>query len=120
MKKLIPAKEVVSKIEERMEDIPVELLVLHYEDLMAGNVEYYTKNGFNVFMIDVLWNEEIQDYYYGWYILSEELRKELLQKYNLTKEAQISACLKITHKMKDLGYSIEYIGGDMNKMVIRW
>lgn len=120
MKKLIPAKEVAPNIKKSIEDIPVELLVLHYEDSMANNIEYYTKNGFNVFMIDVLWDKEIQDYYYGWYILSDELRKELLQKYNLTKEAQISACFKTTRKMKDLGYNIEYIGGDMNKMVIRW
>lgn len=120
MKRLIPATEVVSKLKENIKDIPVELLVSHYEDLMANNVEYYTKNGFNVFMMDVLWDEEIQDYYYGSYVLSEELRKELRQKYNLTKEAQISACFKITRKMRDLGYGIEYIGGDMNKMVIRW
>lgn len=120
MKKLIPAQDVVPKSIKNTEDIPVELLASYYEDLMASNVEYYTKNGPRGFMMDVLWDNDTEQYYYGDYVLSSEIKKELKEKYNISKETQISACLKTTRKMKDLGYDIEYIGGDMNKMVIRW
>lgn len=120
MRKLIPAQDVAQKLIKDTEDIPVELLASHYEDLMVDNVEYYTKNGLRGFVMDVSWDNETEQYYYGDYVLSSEIRKELKEKYNISKEAQISACFKITRKMRELGYSVEYIGGDMNKMVIRW
>lgn len=120
MKKLIPAKEVVSKLKKSLEDIPVELLASFYEDSIVDSIEDYTKRGINALIIDVLWDDEIEKYYYGEYILPYKVRKELREKYNISKEVQISAYLKITRKMEDLGYNIKYIGGDMNQMVIRW